>query len=131
MRNELDSIIRDQLEWLFSGHATGKRFHQQLLAVAGYVAEETIPEAIAKQLMSLSRQVVLMDILDSLLTPLNLVARANPSESTGSQVVSLVAQIEDMRKDIQACEPVNTAEVLAWVLGRARTMKLLGRGERR
>jgi hypothetical protein len=130
MRNELDSIIRDQLEWLFSGHATSKRFHQQLLAVAGYVAEETIPDAIAKQLMSLSRQVVLLDMLDSMLTPLNLIARANPSESTASQIVTLVAQIEETRRGIQACDPVNTAEVLGWILKRAREMKLIAREKR-
>ena len=32
-----------------------------------------------------------------------------------------------MRKDIPACEPVNTAEVLGWILKRAREMKLIAR----
>lgn len=131
MRNEtLESLMTDQLEWILSGQSTGKRFLQQLVVVAGYLATDPVPENIAHQLAAASKQITLLEVFDALLTPLNLLARVGPSEHSSTQVVSLIGQINEARVALQESESINHAEVISWLVLRAREKKLIAREKR-
>jgi hypothetical protein len=134
----IEETINDQLDSLlnYSGqyHRTGK----QIITLAGALLDGPMPEPIARQMSSLTRQVMLWDLLDLLRSSLDTSHRfpmtnIHLRETTDRQgeEVSLLAQIEATRKEIVACEPVNHAELIAWVIGLARGKKLIGSGRGR
>lgn len=135
----MEHLLIDQLESLLSNNLNSKRIAGQLLILTGCLADEDIPEHISRQMAALSRIVLLQDIFDALVAPLNTMVRApsalrnekNESENTSSDMAALLAQIEAARRQLSECETVNYAELIAWVMNKARERKLWNSGRTR
>jgi hypothetical protein len=136
----MDDLLGDQLEWLFSCNLHGNRLAHHLLIITGCLADDTLPENISRQMAALSRQVMLQDMFDTLVNSFNQFAKTQPrlktdtagSDSFGNiELSGLIAQIEDARQQLLQCDTVNFAELIAWISGKAKERKLLGKGRRR
>jgi hypothetical protein len=131
----MDDMIAEQLEWLVAQNGNSGRMGRQIISLAGLLAEDAIPESIALQLRALSRLVLLHEIFDSLVNTLNNLSQygmrlshANDSGGSSAQaleVAPLLTQIESARMELSKCEPVGHAELIAWIMSRARQRKLL------
>jgi hypothetical protein len=136
----MDDFLIEQIEWLLSGNLNRNRLTRTLLILVGSLGGETPPETITTQMNALSRQLVLQDLFDSLTGLLNTLAQNNPAKHgaviatpTGNpEIAALLVQIEDTRRQISECENVNYAQLIAWVVARAKERKLWsgGRGRR-
>lgn len=128
----MDDMITDQLEWLVSCNLQGNRLARHLLILSGCLAGEGLPENISRQMAALSRQVLLQDVFDALVSSLNQLGGAAPGRLDrlgsdnfrGADLATLLAQIEDARQQLSACETVNLAELVAWIVAQARDRKL-------
>lgn len=127
----MDSILKDQIEWLISGNMEGLRFKRQLLLLAGCLADGTIPDNIEQELSRLTKQIAGEEVFHSLLDTLNAYLRQNKDKDQAALDISgLIAQVEATREELKHCEPANPALILAWLLGKARERKLLGKSRR-
>ncbi|NTV95366.1 MAG: hypothetical protein HGA75_08095 [Thiobacillus sp.] len=138
----IEDIVNEKLEWLLNQGGQYNRTGKHLIALTGALADDTMPEHVARQMEIVTRQVMLWDILDSLINSLDILhryclkpdKRKEDQDRVDIQVIeeaSLMAQIEATRKDLVSCEPVNHAELIAWVVGRARDKKLISTGRNR
>ena len=124
----MDSIVASQLEWLISGNMEGLRFKRQLLLLAGCLADESTPTDIASELSMLTRRIASEEIFHSLLDVLNTYLRQiKDKEQATLDITGLIAQVEASREELKQCEPANTALIIAWLLGKAKDRKLLGK----
>lgn len=135
----MDDLLTDQLEWLLSCNLKGNRLAQHLLILTGCLADTSLPEPISRQMAALSRQVMLQEIFDSLINAFNLFSKTLPksrvdavaSDSAGiAELSGLLVQIEDARQQLLRCEPINQAELIAWIVGQAKGRKLWSKGRR-
>lgn len=129
----MDDILIEHVEALLAESIYSKRIGRRLLLLVGALSEETIPEEILQQTQTLSRLIVLQDLFDALMEPVNHVARGSRPPGQVHPNVSpdlgpAFAQIEETRRQIAACDPVNYAQILAWIMARARERKLLRKG---
>lgn len=129
----MEHLLADQLEYLLSCNLQGKRFARHLLILSGALADAPIPENINRQMITLSRQVLLQETLDSLIDTLNQLFRktiapkadAQPvPESECAERAALIAQIEDTRIQLLQSEPLNYAELIAWIVAQAKLRKI-------
>ncbi len=136
----MDDLLSDQLEWLLSCNLQGNRLAHHLLIISGCLADSVLPEHISRQMASLSRQVMLQEIFDSLINSFNLFSKTlprskaeagTPEITNNSELTGLIDQIQDARQQLMLCDPVNHAELIAWIAGQARDKKLWGKGRRR
>lgn len=129
----MEHLLADQLEYLLSCNLQGKRFARHLLVLAGALADAPMPENINRQMVTLSRQVLLQETLDSLIETLNQIFRKTLPTRIEVQVVqetscperaALIAQIEDTRHQLLQAEPLNYAELIAWIVTQAKLRKI-------
>lgn len=136
----MDELLTDQLEWLLSYNLQGNRLAHQLLIISGCLAGTALPEHISRQMITLSRQVMLQETFDALVNSLNQLAKmvprakteATPTDALAQNEISgLVEQIRDARLQLLALDPINYAELIAWIASQARDQKLWTKGRRR
>lgn len=136
----MDDLLSDQLEWFFSCNLQGNRLAHHLLIITGCLADSTLPEHISRQMATLSRQVMLQEMFDTLVNSFNGFAKTPlrsttdtvaPDARSNIELSGLIAQIEDARQQLLNCETVNFAELIAWISGQAKERKLLSKGRRR
>lgn len=129
----MDSILADQLEWLMTGNMVGIRLKRQIVLLAGCLSDDWLPEHIERPVGNLCRQITLQESFDALLQTLNGFVRDSKNQNAPAvDLTGLLAQVEAARLALNDCETVNEAQLIAWVLGRAREKKLLSkRGGRR
>jgi hypothetical protein len=129
----MDDVLTEHLEAVLGESIYSKRIGRRLLVLVGALCEESMPEEILRQTQALSRLVVLQDLFEALMEPINLAARGsrngipNPP-GTFPDLAPAFTQIEETRRQIAECEPVNYAQLLAWVMARARERKLVRKG---
>lgn len=136
----MDELLTDQLEWLLSCNLQGNRLAHHLLIVSGCLAGTALPEHISRQMVTLSRQVMLQETFDTLVNSLNQFAKMLPRSKTEAastdtlvhnEMSGLVEQIRDARLQLLALDPINYAELIAWIASQARDQKLWTKGRRR
>lgn len=136
----MENLLIDQLEWLLSCNLQGKRLTHHLLILSGALADEPIPEHINQQMITLSRQALLQETLDSLIATFNQLVRMpitiKPEmqqfpDTDGPERTALLAQIEDTRQQLLSCEAINYAELISWIVARAKQRKLWNKGRGR
>jgi hypothetical protein len=136
----MDDLLGDQLEWLFSCNLQGNRLAHHLLIITGRLADRALPEHISRQMATLSRQVMLQEMFDTLVKSFNEFAKSPPRGKTDPvapdahstmELSGLIAQIDDARQQLLKCETVNFAELIAWISCQAKERKLLSKGRRR
>lgn len=135
----MDEMLSDQIEWLISCNLQGNRLARHLLILSGCLADDVMPEKISRQMSALSRQVLLQEGFDALVAVLNQFSRIIPGKPENNPInnirnidlTALLAQIEDARQQLAACEPVNYAEIIAWITAQARARKLWRRSRTR
>ena len=129
----MEQLLTEQLEWVLSGNSQGKQLARHLLILSGALADATIPENINHQMITLSRQVLLQETLDRLIDTLNLLFRKTLTQKADAQHVpesecaeraGLIAQIEDTRILLFQLEPINYAELIAWIVAQAKVRKI-------
>lgn len=129
----MENLLADQLEYLLSCNLQGKRFARHLLVLSGALADAPMPENINRQMITLSRQVLLQETLDSLIDTLNQLFRRTLPTKTEVQAVpetacperaALIAQIEDTRHQLLQAESINYAELIAWIVAQAKLRKI-------
>jgi hypothetical protein len=127
----MDDLLLDQIEWLLAQSSSSARYERQIISLVGFLADEQIPESITQQVRALSKQVTLRDIFDTLVASLNSFApnrshvRAEiKREETMMDLSPLIAQIEAARVDLSTCEPVCHAELIAWIMAKAKQRKI-------
>lgn len=135
----MDHLLIDQLESLLASNLNSKRIPGQLLILVGSLAGDDMPERISRQMTTLSRIVLLQDLFEALAQPLNNLSRntqlfkidKDEALHGACDMTGLLAQIEDARRQLAECEPVNYAELIAWVVGKAKENKLWSNGRSR
>jgi hypothetical protein len=136
----MDELLTDQLEWLLSCNLQGNRLAHHLLIVSGCLAGTALPEHISRQMITLSRQVMLQETFDTLVNSLNQFAKMVPRSKTEiaapdtlahNEMSGLVEQIRDARLQLLSLDPINYAELIAWIASQARDQKLWTKGRRR
>ena len=136
----MDDLLIDQLEWLFSCNLQGNRLAHHLLVISGCLAKTGLPENISQQMATLSRQVMLQDMFNTLVNSLDQLAKnplrikteaALPEANINSEFAGLVAQIQDARQQLLQCDTVNYAELIAWITTQAKEQKLWSKSRRR
>lgn len=123
----MDAILKDQIEWLISGNMEGLRFKRQLLLLAGCLADGTLTDNVEKEISRLTKRIACEEVFNALLDALNTYLRQNNKEQAPLDISGLVAQVEASREELKQCEPANTVLILAWLLGKAKEQKLLGK----
>lgn len=124
----MDSILVDHLEGLLSGSLEGTRAMRKMVLLAACLAEPAIPPEIEKQLERLCRRIWLEEVFEALLAPLNACLRTpKDREQAAIDLSGLMAQIDESRKALESCEPVNQAVLIHWILEQAREKRLLGK----
>lgn len=116
----MDDEISGQIEWLLSQNGNTGRLARQLVTLVGFLADGSLPEPISTQMASLSRQMLLKDIFDALISSLDIMTRhviklpadRSGESSTLMDISALVAQVEAARLDLARCESVNYAELI-------------------
>lgn len=71
----MDELITDQIEWLLTANSGTLRMGRSIMTLAGFLSDGSLPEQIDRQLADLSRQVMLQELLDSLIQSLNTILR--------------------------------------------------------
>jgi hypothetical protein len=136
----MDDLLSDQLEWLFSCNLQGNRLAHHLLVISGCLAKTGLPENISRQMATLSRQVMLQDMFNTLVNSLDQLVKnplrikgeaASPEMNINPEFAGLVGQIQDTRQQLLQCETVNYAELIAWIAAQAKEQKLWNRNRRR
>lgn len=136
----MDELITDQLEWLLTANAGTLRMGRSIITLAGFLSDGVIPEHIDRQLADLSRQVMLQEVLDSLIQSLNVIFKTYgltlqpPKEGDCGDTPEfgkLLDQIEATRLDIAGQPTVNYSTLIAWLVQQARDGKLFSKRTRR
>ena len=138
----MDELLSDQIEWLLSCNFQGNRLAPHLIIITGCLAGNSLPEHINKQMAALSRQTLLQEILDSLINSLNQFSKSSsfpqtkPASSSTNEPIhmdltKLIEQVGEARQQLLQCDPVNYAELIAWIASQAREQKLWSKTRRR
>jgi hypothetical protein len=135
----MDELLTEQLEWLLSCNLQGNRLAHHILIISGCLADTALPEHISRQMITISRQVMLQETFDTLVNSLNQFAKMTPRSATATaadtlaniELSGLVEQVKDARLQLLALDPINYAELIAWITSRARDQKLWAKGRRR
>lgn len=136
----MDELITDQIEWLLTANSGTLRMGRSIMTLAGFLSDGSLPEQIERQLADLSRQVMLQELLDSLIQSLNTIFRTNGAVSQppkeGERIDTpecgkLLDQIEATRQDLAAHSTVNYSALISWLVKQARDRKLLSKRARR
>ena len=136
----MDELLADQLEWLLSCNLQGNRLAHHLLIISGCLADTVLPEHISKQMATLSRQVMLQELFDTLVHSFDSYSKNLPRtkpEATSSEpsnaieLTGLIDLIQDARLQLMQCDPTNYAELIAWIVNQAKEKKLWGKTRRR
>lgn len=128
----MDELLLDQLEWLLAQNGSNVRYERQIITLVGFLSDEQLPDAISQQIRALSKQVTLRDIFDALVASLSSFAPARPRARMDGKIdgeinvdlTPLVTQIEAARLALSQCEAVSHAELIAWVVSKAKQRKL-------
>lgn len=129
---QMKEMLLEQLEGLLTDTSHSRRLARRLVVLAGCLAEGPIPEEMRQQLTSLSRLMVLQDILDPLVESLSRLAYktgyASPERAqirdSSPEFSALLGQIEQVRHQMEEIDPINFAEIIAWVISLAREQKI-------
>lgn len=129
---QMKEMLMEQLEGLLTDTSHSRRLARRLVVLAGCLAEDPMPEEMRHQLTSLSRLMVLQDILDPLTESLNRLAYksgyANSEQAqmrdSSPEIVAILGQIEEVRRQMAEIDPINFAEIIAWIISLARGQKL-------
>lgn len=136
----MDELLSEQIEWVVSCNTTGNRLAHHLLVIVGCLADNELPEHINHQMLSLSRQVKLQGVFDTLVNSFDQYAKSTSSREHGFQVSSdrvgidvngLMQQIDESRQQLMQSDTVNYGELIAWICGKARERKIWNKGKRR
>jgi hypothetical protein len=136
----MNDLIIEQLEWLISGNLPSNRLARHLLTLIGTLADAPLPENINLQMVTLSRLAMLQEMLDKLMYTLDQLFRQEHKVRVTDQATykpinadsaALIAQIDDTRQKMLQCDPVNYAELTAWIVSLAKQRKLWASGRRR
>lgn len=125
----------EQLEGLLSDTSHSRRLARRLVVLAGCLAGDPMPEDMRHQLTLLSRLMVLQDMLDPLTESLSRLAyktgyasqEPTQSRDASPEFTAILGQIEEVRRQMTEIEPVNFAEIIAWIVSLAREQKLWSR----
>lgn len=136
----MNDLIVEQLEWLISGNLPSNRLARHLLTLTGTLADAPLPDHINLQMITLSRLAMLQEMLDKLMYTLDQLLRQKHKVQVADQTIqetinadsaALIAQIDDTRQKMLQCDPVNYAELTAWIVALAKQRKLWASGRRR
>lgn len=136
----MDELITDQIEWLLTANSGTLRMGRSIMTLAGFLSDGSLPEQIDRQLADLSRQVMLQELLDSLIQSLNTIFRTygvvSQPPKEGDRIDTpefgkLLDQIEATRQDLAAHSTVNYSALISWLVKQARDRKLLSKRARR
>lgn len=137
----MNEMISEQIEGLLGSYGSTQTLGRNLIGLSGFLADPPPPENVAAQLERLSRLLLLQEMFDKLIQALNHATRntGRPSQdgekrecAPGSVEISrILDQIEAVRGDISALEPINYAVLIAWLVARARERKILKGGHAR
>ena len=137
----MDEMLTEQLEWLMSGNLQGARLARCLLVLVGCLAEDNLPDDVKQQMATLSKQLKLQEVFDTVVASLNQYGKAafsfgekqatNSDVNAGGELCALITQVEQARISLSDCDVVNYAEVVAWVVGQAKARKLWVKSRRR
>lgn len=129
---QMKEMLMEQLEGLLTDTSHSRRLARRLVVLAGCLADGPMPEEMQHQLTSLSRLMVLQDILDPLTESLNRMAYkigyANSEQAQmrdpSPEIVAILGQIEEVRRQMAEIDPINFAEIITWIISLARGQKL-------
>lgn len=121
----MDAILANQLEWLLSGNMEGTRYKRQLIHLCGCLADNNLPDEIDRQLALLSKRISLEEVFKALLDPLDAYLRNQKDPFKAFDLSGLLGQIEATRLALSECEPVNQAQLINWLISRAKERNLL------
>jgi hypothetical protein len=134
-------MLSDQIEGLLGSYGSTQTLGRNLIGLSGFLADPPPPENVAAQLERLSRLLLLQEMFDKLIQALNHATRSTGGPSpegekreraAGSVEISrILDQIEAVRGEISALDPVNYAVLIAWLVARARERKILKGGHDR
>ena len=138
----MSDIILDQIDWTVANHGNSNRLARQLISLIGVLADGVLPEDIAHQTRILSRLVVLQHCFDALVEAFTSAGcqiapnkPRQPGEQTESSAIPTTSPLDEpidqVRREIAECDPINFAQLIAWVTGQTRTKELLRPSGRR
>lgn len=135
----MDELLTDQLEWLLSCNLQGNRLAHHILIISGCLADTALPEHISRQMVTISRQVMLQETFNTLVNSLNQFAKITPRSTAATsddtlahiELSGIVEQVKDARLQLLALDPINYAELIAWITSQAKAQKLWAKGRRR
>lgn len=139
----MDEMLTEQMEWLLSGNLQGTRLARCLLVLVGCLAQDGMPDNIKNQTASLTKQLNLFEVFDALIASLNNFSKSKVvltstekqvsslEGCTGSELSSMINQVEQTRIALAECDAVNYSEIVAWVMGQAKARKLWVKSRRR
>lgn len=118
-------IIDEQFDAVLSEGIYGRSSGRRLILLAGLLGTEGLSENIREQLAKLSKLILLRDMFDALLTPINARMKLSASARIGADgriesgapddLGPLIKQLDEVRSQMAECMDVNYAEILGWV----------------
>ncbi len=122
----MDRQIKENLESLLQETSHTKRLGRRIISLAGFLAQSETPAHLQEQLNSLSRLLIQQDAFDSLLEPVTLMSRAGLVHTLDAHAMrSMLASLEEARKQIAALEDINYAQLISWLVGMAVSRKII------
>jgi hypothetical protein len=122
----MDQLIKEHLEALLQENSSSKRLGRRIISLAGFLGPRETPDGIRKQLSYLSRLLVRQDAFDAMLDPVMALVRSSQTANIEPQAaLVLLNSLEEARKGLVSDEEVNYSELIGWLVGIARSRKIL------
>lgn len=122
----MDRMIKENLGYLLQETSNSKRLGRRIISLAGFLDSAQCPEAVQRQLSSLSRLLILQDTFDSLLECVALMSRAGMAHAADSHALqSAAGSLEEARKQIAEMEEINYPFLVSWLVSAAEARKIL------
>lgn len=122
----MDRLIKENLDSLLQETGNTKRLGRRIINLAGFLSSTETPEHLKEQLSNLSRLLIQQDAFDALLEPVTLMSRAGLTQTLDAHAMrSMLASLEEARKQIAALEDINYAELIAWLVSLAQARKII------
>lgn len=139
-RQPMNEILSEQIEGLLGSYGSTQTLGRNLIGLIGFLSDPPPPENVAAQLERLSRLLLLQEMFDKLIQALNHATRSTGRQSPDGEkrecvpsieISRILDQIEAVRGEISALDPINYAVLIAWLVTRAREQKILKGGHAR